>query len=96
LKERRRRESCLRYEIFFPSFYSPPPPSSSLLSGQKVKLAFFCGFLLEEVLETQYQSSKFLRVRKAYVGAACVKIQRAFLPTGLSQECSNEEASVTP
>jgi hypothetical protein len=60
-------------------------------------LAAFCGFFLEEVLETQYQCSKFLRARKAYVEAACIKIQLAFLLIGLPQKCSNEEAaSVTP
>jgi len=53
-------------------FFPPSAPFNSCLRS-KCQVRYFCGYLTKEAFETQYQPSKFLRLRIAYVGTTCVE-----------------------
>jgi hypothetical protein len=56
----------------------------------KCQVRCFSGIMTEEALETQYQPSKFLKLRTAYVGNACVEIQWSFLSIVFPLGCLHE------
>ena len=71
------KEGNRRYSRIGCAFFPPSAPFYSYLRP-KCQVRCFCGYLTEEALESQYQPSKFLRLRMAYVGTTCVEIQWSF------------------